>query len=34
MSSNFEIHATCLLAFKTYKYGELQVSGATQKLNW
>jgi hypothetical protein len=33
VSYNFAIHATCLLAFTTYKYGELQVSNATQKLN-
>ncbi len=33
MSCNFAIHATCLLALTTYKYSELQMSFATQKLN-
>jgi hypothetical protein len=33
MSCNFAIHATCLLTFIAYKYNELQVFVATQKLN-
>ncbi len=33
MSCNFTIHASCPLALTTYKYNELQVFGATQKLN-
>jgi hypothetical protein len=33
MSYNFIIHATCPLALIAYKYNELQVFGATQKLN-
>jgi hypothetical protein len=33
VSYNSTIHATCLLTFTTHKYGELQVSSATQKLN-
>jgi hypothetical protein len=31
---NFATHATCPLALTTYKYNELQVSDATQKLNY
>ncbi len=31
---NFATHATCPLAFTTYKYNELQVSDVTQKLNY
>jgi hypothetical protein len=30
---NFASHATCLLTFTMYKYDELQVIIATQKLN-
>ncbi len=33
VSYNFATHATCLLAFTTYKYNELQTSSATQKLS-
>jgi hypothetical protein len=33
VSCNFVIHATCPLVLTTYKYNELQVSFATQKLN-
>ncbi len=33
MNCNFTIHATCSLIFTTYKYNELQMSFATQKLN-
>jgi hypothetical protein len=33
MSYNFVIHATCPLAFTTYKYNELQMFSATQKLS-
>ncbi len=33
MSCNFAIHATCLLALMTYKYNELQMSFATQKMS-
>jgi hypothetical protein len=32
VSSNFATHTTCLLEFMTYKYSELQMSFATQKL--
>ncbi len=33
VSCNFVIHATCSLALTLYKYNELQVSGAIQKLS-
>jgi hypothetical protein len=33
VSYNFVTHAICLLTFMKYKYNELQVSCATQKLN-
>ncbi len=33
MSCNFATHATYLLALTTYKYNELQISSATQKLS-
>ncbi len=33
VSYNFVTHATCSLAFTTYKYNELQVSSTTQKLS-
>jgi len=33
MSCNFIIHATCPLALITYKYNELQMFSATQKMN-
>jgi hypothetical protein len=33
MSYNFVIHATCLLKVMVYKYNELQMFGATKKLN-
>jgi len=32
MNCNCATHATCLLTFTSYKYNELQVSYATQKL--
>jgi hypothetical protein len=34
MICNFAIHATYLLALMTYKYSELEVFSATQKLSW
>ncbi len=34
MNCNFITHATCPLALTTYKYNELQVSSATQKLSY
>jgi hypothetical protein len=34
VSSNFVTHATCVLACMTYKYNELQMYSATQKLNY
>jgi len=34
VSCNFAIHATCLLTLITYKYNELQVIIATQKLSY
>jgi hypothetical protein len=33
MNYNSIIHATCSLAFMSYKYNELQMSSAIQKLN-
>jgi hypothetical protein len=33
LSCNFATHATCPLAFTMYKYNELQVSFAIQKLS-
>jgi hypothetical protein len=32
LSYNFATHLTCLLTLTVYKYNELQVFGATQKL--
>jgi hypothetical protein len=34
LSCDFAIHATCLLAFTTYKYSELKVSFTTKNLNF
>jgi hypothetical protein len=31
---NFTIHAICLLSFMVYKYSDLQVSSAIQKLSY
>ncbi len=33
MSYNYATHVTCPLALTMYKYSELQVSSATQKLS-
>jgi hypothetical protein len=33
VSCNFATHVTCPLVFTTYKYNDLQISFATQKLN-
>ncbi len=33
MNCNFTTHVICLLALMMYKYSELQVSSATQKLS-
>jgi len=34
VSCNSATHVTCLLTLMTYKYSELQMSFATQKLNY
>jgi hypothetical protein len=34
VSCNFTTHAICLLALMMYKYNELQMSDATQKLSY
>jgi hypothetical protein len=34
VNCNYAFHATCLLAFATYKYNELHMFGATQKLSF